>query len=316
MFELTSHIKIGSYKINAVVDVVIESSWDTLTDTAKIDFPRRTEWDGKSLFSGANPIFKRNDPIEINIGYDGDNKRVFSGYLSAVKATVPVSVDCQDSAYLLKQSTITKSWKNATLKEVLDYILPTQIPYEAPAVTLGPIRVSNSTPAKVLEYLKEHYFLKSWLRNGTLYCGLAYVPALQAKHSISFELNVVEHSLEYIRKDDVKIMLKGISMYPDNTKEEYSTGDSTGEQRTVHFYDVSKSDLKTLTDAEIERLRYEGYRGSFTTFLKPQIQHGDIVKLTSTQYPERDGSYFVKSVTTTFGNDGGRQIVELDSKAS
>jgi len=77
---------------------------------------------------------------------------------------------------------------------------------------------------------------------------------------------------------------------------------------------VSVSEAKKLLQRETERLRYTGYRGSFTTFGKPDIRHGDIVNLSDPIFPERSGKYLVKRVRTTFGMNGYRQEVELESK--
>lgn len=307
-------MKIGAYRLNGVVEAEIRSSWDELTDTATLTFPRRFEWADKSLFSGRSPVLKRTDTVEIQLGYDDENETVFSGYVSGIMTDIPALIHCQDAAWLLKQTTLAKSYKEVELTELLTAILPSPLTFDAPAVRLGPFRISNATPAKVLEHLKEKYTLKSWFRGGKLYCGLAYVPSLQTTHVIRFERNVVDHSLEYLRKEDVKIKLKAISMKPDNSKIEYETGDSEGEQRTIHFYDVNEADLKQLANEEINRMRFEGYRGSLTTFLRPRIQHGDVIDLRSATYPERDGRYLVRAVTTTYGRGGGRQIIELDSK--
>jgi hypothetical protein len=314
MFRLTSDIRIGPYRITGVHEVEVRSSWDELTDTCTLKFPRRADWLGKNLASGAAPLLKRNDPVSVRLGYDGANVEVFQGYISKLTTEIPVVIECQDTAYLLKQQTVTKAYKEAELSTLLKDILPSQVPFQAPAVRLGQFRITNATPAKVLAYLKDNYVLKSWFRAGKLYTGLAYVPELQRTHVLRFERNVVDHSLEYLRKEDVKIKLKAISMKPDNTKLEYETGDDEGEQRTLYFYDVSEADLRKLAEEEIERLRYEGYRGSLTTFLAPHVNHGDVVDLRSAAYPERDGRYYVKAVTTTFGMGGGRQTIELDAK--
>ncbi len=314
MFRLSSDIMIGRYRITGVHEVEVRSSWDELTDTCTLKFPRRADWLGQNLASGAAPLLKRNDPVIVNLGYDDDNRQVFQGYISKLTAEIPVVIECQDTAYLLKQNTVTKAYKEVELSTLLKDILPSQVPFEAPAVRLGQFRITNATPAKVLAYLKDNYLIKSWFRGGWLYAGLAYVPELQRTHVLRFERNVVDHQLEYLRKEDVRIKLKAISMKPDNEKIEIELGDDEGEQRTIYFYDVSEADLRNLAEEEIELLRYEGYRGSLTTFLAPHIQHGDVVDLRSEAYPERDGRYFVKAVTTNFGMGGGRQTIELDSK--
>jgi hypothetical protein len=314
MLRLSSDIQIGAYRLRGVAGVEVRSSWDELTDTCTLTFPRQVDWKGRALATGADPLLRRDQAVSIRLGYDDDNSEVFQGYISKLTADIPVTIEAQDTAYLLKRKTLNISFRNAELSEVLRAILPSQVPFQAPNVSLGPFRISNATAAMVLDYLKQNYTLKSWFRNGTLYCGLAFVPALQRTHIIRFERNVVQHSLEYLRREDVKIKLKAISMRPNNEKQEVEVGDPDGEQRTVYFYDVPLRDLRRLAEEEIERLRYEGYRGSLTTFLAPQVQHGDVVDLRSLSYPERDGRYLVKAVTTRFGMDGGRQEIELDSK--
>ncbi len=314
MFRLVSDISIGVYDFSAVVEVEVASGWDELTDTCTLTFPRKAIWRGKALASGADPLLKRGDQVTVRLGYDETIGQVFEGYISKLMADIPVKIECQDAAYLLKRGTVSMSWREVKLDALLKAVLPSQVPFTALDVNLGQFRISKATPAEVLAYLREKYLLKSWFRGGRLYCGFAYVPELQRTHVIRFERNVVSHNLEYLRKDDVKIKLKAISMKPDNKKVDYETGDPEGEQRTLHFYNVSEATLKELANKEIERLKYEGYRGSLTTFLVPQIQHGDVVDLRSVEYPERDGRYFVRSVKTSFGMNGGRQTIELDSK--
>lgn len=314
MFQLTSEIDIGEFEYSGVVELEVQSSWDNLTDKASLTFPRKVSWKGKDIATGASPLIKNLDPVSIQVGYDGNNKEVFQGYVHRVHADIPVTVTCEDAMYLLKNNTITKSYQEVDLKILLQDILPTQVPFQAPAVRLGQFRISNATPAQVLEELKRTYFLKSWFREGTLYVGLAYRPELQSEHQIRFDRNVVEHSLEFVNEDDVRIKLKVISISPDNAKTEFEFGDPQGEQRTVYVYDKNPDDIKFFADQEISRLKYSGYRGELTTFLQPTINHGDVVHLNDPFYPERSGSYLVKSVTTRFGQEGGRQVLQLDSK--
>ena len=69
-----------------------------------------------------------------------------------------------------------------------------------------------------------------------------------------------------------------------------------------------------IADERIARMKFDGYRGSFTSFLLPRVQHGDAVKLTNPTIPEREGVYLVKQVITTYGVNGGRQEIFLDAK--
>ena len=315
MIRLTSKYKIGDLIWNGVISTEISSSYDQLTDTCTIEFPRRVSWQGKDLASGDNPLIRRGDAVEIELGYDDNNKSVFKGYVRQIKTNSPVEVVCEDEAYKLKQGAITKSYKDVDLKTLLQDTLG-DIPFMAPDIRLGPFRVSKATPAKVLQYLKEKYFLKSFFRDGVLYVGLAVWPELQRKATVRFDLHVVENNLEYQKSEDIKIKLKLINMTKDNKKEEYEFGDPDGEQRTMHYYDLSSKEINKIGAEQVERLKYEGYRGTVTIFGEPQFRHGDIVEFIDPFYPERDGSYIIKQVSTSFGLDGYRQVLTPDIKVA
>jgi len=311
MLRLTSNITIGNYGFKNIVSVECASSWDTFTDTATIVIPRKVEWQGKYLYEH----IKKGDKVVIELGYNDQNKEIFQGYVTSVSARIPVEIKVEDAAWLLKQNTITKSYKKVELSQLLKDILPSVVLFEAPGVSLGSFRISNATTIKILEELKSAYFLKSFFRGGKLYVGFAYVPKLQKKHVLKFNQNVVSvDDLNYKIEDDVKIKLKIVNILPNNKKQEYEFGDTTGEQRTLTYYDKKEADIKKIGAEEIKRLRYTGYRGSITIFGEPMINHGDAVKLIDPKYPEREGTYLVKSVNKSFGDSGYRQTIELDIK--
>ncbi len=106
-----------SYEFNYVKDVRIESSYDTLTDTATIIMPKKVfnnleEEFNPSQFNTINnrdrivsihDFFKLENFIEIFLGYDGDYKPAFRGYITAVEGDAPVTITCQDAMYACKK---------------------------------------------------------------------------------------------------------------------------------------------------------------------------------------------------------------------
>ena len=173
---------------NFVHSIEIESSYENLTDTCKITLPRKLTFEGKNLFEGNNPIFKRGDNIEVQIGYVPNITTVFVGYIKNVGTNVPTVLECEDEMYLLKQWTInypkkidliTKSKKGKLLKhpkevpftvsldELLDYCLTDHdIEYDViDDIDLGQRRFVNLTPAAMLDVLKSEYGLYSYFKN-------------------------------------------------------------------------------------------------------------------------------------------------------
>lgn len=314
MLKLTTITEIGKFKFIGLVSADVESTYERLTDTCSLTFPRRIEWKGKAIATGKEPLLKVGDKVKVMGGYDGVNEVIFEGYIAKpIHANVPVTIECQDAMWLLKRSPLTKSYRQVKLAKLLADIMPSDVPFDAPDVSLGQFRIKNATVAQILDELKKTYFLKSFFKGGKLYVTpFVTVPELQNNLRFRFNHNIIQHSLEYVRKEEVRIKVRGISMLPNNKKLTHDDGDPDGEQRTMFFYHLDLEGLKAAVKAAILNLRYEGYRGSFTTFLQPTVKHGDVVTLVDPVYPEREGVYFVKKVTTRIGMDGGRQEIEID----
>ena len=318
MKKLTSKIQIGAYLFNGVTEVTTESSWEQMTDTATITIPKRIEWQGKPLVFSDNPILKKGNAVKIELGYDDVNEAVFEGYLTNIHVMRPVKLDCQDTMWQLKKGEFTKAYRQCTLSQLLKD-MNMGVPYEVVANhDLGSYRTPKSkmTPAQVLEDLRQNYFVKFFFRGGKLYAGLAYVAKLQTVHKLKFDVHVVENNLEFVKKEDVKIKIRCVIMKPDNKKEEFEVGDTEGEVRTLHKYNISKEAMKILASQEIERLKYDGFRGTLTIFGQPFIQHGDVVDINDPETPEAKGQYLVKKVSRSFSQSGYRQTIELEGKVT
>jgi len=300
-----------------ITEIEINSSWAEFTETAKLTFPNKIQYKNKPIVNGDESIFKRGDNIEIFLGYDDTIISEFSGYITKIIPGVPIVLECENEAFLLKQKTIKKlSFKSVTLKELLTAIIPDGIPVVSPDAKLGAFRITNATSMQVLDELKKTYGFPAFFRNGTLYVGQTYVGALRETHVVEFENDVISSDLEYKRKEDLKIKVKAISMLEDNTKIEIETGDDDGELRTLTFYNItSETELEKIALAELDRLKFDGYAGSFEMFGQPTIQHQHVVEIIDGKFPERSGEYFVKSHGVTFGQSGFRRNIELGTKS-
>lgn len=313
MLRPACKISINGLEFDFLNALEISSAWKSITDTATLQLPRRLRKGGETLAVGENSLFSRGDRVTIELGYFPELERVFTGFVSAIKPGSPLVLEIEDDAYLFKQNSLTVSYKEVDLKTLLNDISP--IPFEAPDVTLGSFRISNANFAQVLAELKKTYGLVSWVRESVLYCGLAYYPDLRTVHELVFQRNIIEHSLEYRKADDVAIKVKAISIQPDNSKIEVEVGDPQGAQRTLTFYDLDQATLKATAERELPKLKYEGYRGDFLTFGAPRIKHGDAITLKDYKFAEREGTYLVDEVITTQGaGEGFRQRVKLGAK--
>ncbi|GAB3194720.1 hypothetical protein ABID22_000129 [Pontibacter aydingkolensis] len=325
MKRLTNLIKIGQHEINYVSEVEIESSYENFTDKCTIRMPTKIQWQGKPIIQGSNnTIFKIGDKVEVNLGYDFKNQKTFTGYVTKVSTQTPLEIVCEDAMYLFKKVTYNKSFKKVSLKELVDFLMEkidekfkVNITMD---VQLGQFIIKKATGVQVLEELKKTYGINSFFRDGELYVGMAYntknTTSYRLEKEFVFQQQIIDDSLEYLSAEDRKIKIKATSIDDKNQKIEYETGDADGESRDIFAYNLSAKDLKVLADNSISKYKYSGFEGDFTTFGNPRVRHGDAAKLVDWQYPERNGTYIVKAVTTTFGNNGFRQQVTLAQKIS
>lgn len=301
-------------KFDFVAEIGITSTWKEFTDKATITIPKKITKGGQSIVNGSNAIFKKGDIVQIKIGYYPTLTTVFDGYIARVEIDAPVVLHCEDEMFKLKLNTITKSYKTINLKELVKDISGTT-KTDVVDAELGQFRITNATPCQVLEELKSTYMLDAFIKNKTLHVGLRYIPELSKKHKLLFEKHIIEHSLEWQNIDDVKINMKMISMLPNNKKIEIEVGDVGGETRTAYFYGLTEKEMRKIALDEIKKFKYTGFRGGFTTFGEPVMNHGDVVELTSLKFPERNGEYFIDAVERKFGQSGSRQIVEIGLKS-
>lgn len=331
-----------------VNSIEIESTYENLTDTCKIIIPRKLTFEGKDLFNGSNPIFKRGDKIEVSIGYVPNLTKVFTGYIKNVGSSLPTVLECEDEMYQLKQWTVNYPSKvgiikrskkgkllkhpkevpfRVKLKELLDYCLTDHdIEFDViDNIDLGQRRFVNVTPAKVLDVLKSEYGLYSYFKDKTvnnktkrvLHVGFANDASITFEAEFKMEEVVINSdNLEWQRAEDVRIQCEAISMYPDNTKSDPIVfGDPDGNKITIHKYNMDATALKFAAEQWIKENKYTGYRGDVETFGEPIMNHGDRVKLTSTKLPERNGTFLVKKVRRIYSVDGGNhQILTLGAK--
>ena len=77
-----------------------------------------------------------------------------------------------------------------------------------------------------------------------------------------------------------------------------------------------EASMKARGELEVKRRTYDGYEGSITGWLIPQCRPADSVTLRDRDYPYKDGTYFVTSVTTEFSRSGGSRKIDIGFRLS
>ena len=258
-----TYIKINGINFSRVNAIKIESSEEHLADTAIIKVPtsaRLKRVDNITDVETAK-LFKAGDKVEIKIGY-GVPKLEFEGYVKRVNFTTPVQIECEDSVYVLRKKPIKKSWKNTTLKEIINHLIADtgiKTVGEMPTINFTTFYLKDVNAAFALQKLRDEYGLGIYfLSLSELFVGFSDAPSLgEVKYNIgddaNHESNVIKPNLKYREADDVKLKVKAVYIHKDNTRTEVEVGDADGELRTLYFYDIESS--KQLKKQAIEEIK-------------------------------------------------------------
>lgn len=328
MYRLCSHITIGKTEFNFVCDVAIKESIETLTDTCIIKLPKKLKWNDSDIFFGQNALIKKRDKVEVRLGYNDELQLVFKGYVRAIRRTLPVEIECEDEMYVLKwpeNKVNKKTFNNVTLAELLVYTLPKGINYTCADMKLGRYQIKDDVePVKILEQLtdKNNYGLSAYFQlvneNPKLFVGLQNVHYAEYRneHKFKFHYNIIQDSLKYLEKDDVKIKIKAISIMPNNVRHEVEVGHSDGSLRTFNYYNIDKTTLKKQASEMLSEFQNEGYEGNITCFGLPFVKKADAVTLYDDRFVKTVETYSVNEVKRAFGTEGYRQVITLGRRIS
>ncbi|QEE51039.1 hypothetical protein FUA48_16080 [Flavobacterium alkalisoli] len=325
-YNMTCEVTIGNVRFDRVNNIHIEQSIKNQTKTAKIILPR--EYNSAIVNGSVESIARKNitefikagDAVSIKLGYDGDNEEEFSGVVSSIGADIPLEIDCEDEMWHLKRTSYTKVFPNVTLLQLLKYIAPGYTYNVIDDINLGKFTLSNASAYKILEGLKSSYGLHSYFKSGVLTVGFMIDVAPIAVHQVNINRNVranEANELKFLRKEDIRVLLKGISLNRKGGRLTYDFGDKLGAVRTLHFTNKTLDELKNLTEKTYKSLSFDGYRGSIPTWGVPRTKPGDGVFITDPNYEnsERAGKYLIEAVTIDFnGNDGFKRTNTLGMK--
>lgn len=297
--EPACQIVIGNLVFNQVNSLVIDMSVKELGDKAVITLPRNyAKLDGKSVLQ----LMKTGDAVTIKLGYDGDMRQEFSGFLQNIESGAPIRLTIDDEMYPLKRNTWCKSWSNITLRSLLEYIAPSY-KIECPGTSLGAFQINNASTFAVLSAIQRDYGFYTYIKSGTLYCQFPYdVRGTGAIHSYTlYQFPVKKNDLKYSRAEDKKIRVRVTSDQGKGKKLTYETGAKEGEGslNISSIPGLSASEMQTYAEAWYKTLAYDGYSGSITGFGSPRTMPGDTLKITDPD-ESTTGNYLIEAVKITY----------------
>jgi len=213
------------------------NNWEDLSAQGKIIFPkniyvRDTKTDKRLPLFGANKatgeLFKKGDKVKIESQYiycdENMNKKttpmttIVEGYISNVKIEMPITIEFEDSMYLLKKTPMeNKAYSgDQSIESILNDALKvtndtfgTNFKCETISKTLiswdnSLLTAENETLATFLAKLKKDAFIFTYFRGNTLRVGRSvYVDADAQTKVFEFQNNIISSDLSFKRKDDM-----------------------------------------------------------------------------------------------------------------
>lgn len=331
MFVLNSNITIGRFQFSGVHDVRISTGLGSVTSMAYVQLPARASIvkQGQATESGVvtSHQFKEGDEVTIKLGYSGDLKTEFKGFVKQMDMNRPLTVICEGYSWLLRRNQVNISKRSVSIKTLLNEAVKglAGIEVECEAdIHLNNIQV-NGTGADVINAIHEHtdhtltIFFKDWNK---LWCG--NLKTKVAQNGDTLKMGKVQYRSGFnIFSNNT---LKKRNTTDDPVEVKYSKRDSEGTVLTGNSAAFKKAvrkhskllnqvkeatALKLLAEEKAYKENYEGFEGNVQTFLEPFVQPGFIASLTDNLLELEARDYLVEAVTTHFGISGARRSVEL-----
>lgn len=319
MYILAAKIEIGDFVFRSVNEVEITKSVTELVDTAIIKMPTKFRVKSNNEQKFIEECIKPGDKVKITLAYEGKYEGVeFSGFVKKVNPKIPMEIHCEDAMWLLRRKNIAKSWKKTTLKEVLQEVVSgtgIKLSNKIPSVPMDNWIIKNKNGTQALQELKENGFTVFLDDDGSLYCGLQQATNVGQVVQYDLNYNLVENNLEFKTADEKKI--KVIYSWTDkktNQKKTYIAGDEGGEEKNLNAPTADPRILQDLADKVLKEAKYDGFEGDVTSFLLPFASRGMTAKIIDKEHANREGSYFIKTVVTTYGMSGARRKVTIGNR--
>jgi hypothetical protein len=314
MYILTWKINIGTYRLETVKSVKIITSVLNLSDTATIELPGQYLNTWKKI----EDKVKVGDAVDIQLGYDGDNRTEFRGYLKRIlRDDNSLKIECEDALFLLHKSVRNREYKNITVKKLLndllgqvDGSLKLECDYE---MTYEKFTTFHTTALDVLKKVQEETKANIWFEDKTLYIRPVYAENTDIPAVIyDTRINVQSNDLKWIAKDDRKVEIEVTFTNAAGEKKSKKYGTPGGVTKTKVIRPVNEADMMKAAENEYTLWNYSGFEGSFTAWLIPRVQAGGTVILRDTDREE--GKYYVTGVEIDFSTNGAKRKITLGRK--
>lgn len=317
MYTLDFEVKIGEFYLGMVDSITIHKSVELLADTCEIVLPAARL--NKAL--EIEEQIKRGDEVSVSIGYkEVGIKEEFKGYLQRISTDGgSIKLFCEDDLFQFRKDLPNEELKKISLSDLLSKVVKgIGKNYKVDCSytwVYDKFVIRDATGYDVLKKVQEECGADIYLKDGVLHI---HPPGevIGKERFYDFSVNIEEAELSFKRAEDKKVKVVVKAIMPDGKVKEIEVGSTGGEKVEVKCHASDTASMKARGEAEVKRRTFDGYDGSITTWLIPECNPGDTASIHDGDYTYKDGTYFVRSVTTEFSEGGGKRKVELGYRLS
>jgi hypothetical protein len=305
-------ITIGKYRLKMVDSVKVKHSVEQLSDTATVTLPAMVE--GKAL--EVESKLHAGDKVTVKLGYDGKLETEFEGYLKAINTdNGNLTLECEDAIYLFEDKVKDEELTNISLKSLLEQVakqIDPSITVETEfEFTWDKFTIYRATARDVLKKVQDETKANIWFDGNTLHVQPQYAQASDRTVVFDFARNIESSNLKYRKASDKKVEVELTVNTPEGRKEKVTLGASGGKSIKREVFGMTVEQARKIAENEHTIWCYDGYEGSFTGWLIPFVEPGDAVKIIDTDYPAKEGTYYVTGTEVSFSKEGGKRTISL-----
>ncbi len=306
------YIAVADYHLGMIDKVEIHASVELLADTAVITLPA-------AQFSRTLDVesrLHRGDPVHIWLGYrETGLHSEFVGFLQRISTDGgSIRLHCEDALYAFRKDIPNEVLQSVTVEALLQHIIAAAgLSFSVACSyqwTYSKFVINNASAYDVLKKIQEECGADIYIAGDTLH---VHPPGEQILDTVYYDLqrNVEKEDLTYRQADDKKVCVVVKANMPDGTVREIEVGTTGGERLEIKCPTTDEQSMRLRGEMEVRRRCYDGYEGSVTTWLSPEVAPACAAVIHDADYPYKDGTYFVSAVTTEFSSAGGVRKVQL-----
>ena len=230
LFVLNSEITIGSFSFKGVHDIKINRSIRSYMDSAIIKIPslcRVVKGNSKQVTTfTTSDLFNDRDPVTIKLGYNGDLREEFRGFVKSRNLGFPLSIECEGYCQQLRLDVKYSSGNSehpitTTVKELLLNATSTTPDIKVMCnvdMKLKNFYCVNANGYKICDFIRQatdSNLSMFFIQPDVLWCGLVYTP--YATGNDVFNEQIVNYRMGFNVLPDNSLTIKSLSN-PTNVK--------------------------------------------------------------------------------------------------